>query len=238
MIRFTAYHVFTGRAEILGTIERKLLLDNGLLEQRRISLCGPGGVGKTQLAMRYARMHIDNYTSIFWIDARDESTTCQSLADVAERLLSHESQLSEDLSGPHGPSAFLGLIKYTIIHNGVPVLSERSCAVAKAILNWFAKENNSQWLLIYDNYDDPDAFNLEDYIPKSMWGHILITTRRLDIAENSDDGILVEVMDTIDALELLKKKIGVKSKSGQWSMQGAIPHTFILLLTSHRNMCC
>ena len=35
------------------------------------------------------------------------------------------------------------------------------------------------WLMVFDNYDNPDTFpNIQDFIPQSEFGAILITSRR------------------------------------------------------------
>ena len=38
-----------------------------------------------------------------------------------------------------------------------------------------------QWLMVFDNYDNPDTFpNIQDFIPQSEFGGILVTCRHLD----------------------------------------------------------
>jgi hypothetical protein len=47
-----------------------------------VVLCGMGGIGKTQTALEYAYRHGGNYSSIFWVDAKNRNT----LNAVAYRL--------------------------------------------------------------------------------------------------------------------------------------------------------
>ena len=55
---------FTGREAILSSIERKF--DTGMSLQ---VLYGLPGIGKTQIAKKYAYTHSSKYTHIYWIDA-------------------------------------------------------------------------------------------------------------------------------------------------------------------------
>jgi hypothetical protein len=58
---------------------------------------GMGGIGKTQLAITYAKRHRRSYTSIYWMNANTEATLkdtrslenydrCQSLSEVQPEL--------------------------------------------------------------------------------------------------------------------------------------------------------
>lgn len=45
------------------------------------------------------------------------------------------------------------------------------------IWTWLCNSSNTNWLLIFDNYDEPDEFSINDYIPNSGHGAVIITTR-------------------------------------------------------------
>jgi hypothetical protein len=49
-------------------------------------LHGLGGIGKTQLAIRFAHEHKDHFTSIFWLAGRNRETLLQSLSSVLSQL--------------------------------------------------------------------------------------------------------------------------------------------------------
>jgi DNA replication protein DnaC len=53
-------------------------------EQRRLILGGMGGIGKTQLAIAYAKRHCGSYESIFWLNAVSEFALKTSLRSMAE----------------------------------------------------------------------------------------------------------------------------------------------------------
>ena len=61
---------FGGRQDALDAVKQALDLSEGIKRQRSFALWGMGGVGKTQIALRYApegRPHSDN---ILWISAK------------------------------------------------------------------------------------------------------------------------------------------------------------------------
>jgi NB-ARC domain len=113
-----------------------------------LTLGGMGGIGKTQLAITYAKRHRHSYTSIFWLNANTEVTLNNSLRDLANRILPPEtvSNLGSDKVWVH-------------------------------VSNWLSELDNTRWLLIFDNYDDPDQYDITKYYPSVAHGSIIITTR-------------------------------------------------------------
>ncbi|KAF7941076.1 hypothetical protein EAE99_000713 [Botrytis elliptica] len=72
---------------------------------------------------------------------------------------------------------------------------------------------NSKWLITFDNYDTPDAFSLEDYIPHSVYGSVLVTTRHKDVdALVEDAAAAIELLGLHDkeALQLLYRQSGTE----------------------------
>ena len=57
--------------------------------------------------------------------------------------------------------------------------------VIDAVKAWLSLSNNTRWLMIYDNYDnpkfpgnaDPVAVDIRKFLPESYQGSIIITTR-------------------------------------------------------------
>jgi tetratricopeptide (TPR) repeat protein len=49
-------------------------------------LAGPGGIGKTQLALEYLHRHLDEYDLVWWVPAEQPIGVIGSLAELGERL--------------------------------------------------------------------------------------------------------------------------------------------------------
>jgi ATP/maltotriose-dependent transcriptional regulator MalT len=76
---------FVGRHEELERLW--INLQPGKPERRKVVvLNGLAGVGKTQLASRFARDHKDKFTAILWLNGKGRETLLQSLASVFPRL--------------------------------------------------------------------------------------------------------------------------------------------------------
>lgn len=144
---------FIGRAGELEKMAQLLRPGEPAVEQRRIILGGLGGMGKTQLAIAYARQHHPSYTSVLWLDATSKLTLMASFRSTAETLLpSSIRKLDDEMA-------------------------------RTTVLTWLSDVRNAQWLLIYDNYDEPDQFTIADYIPRTCNGTIIITTRLPDLVQ-------------------------------------------------------
>jgi hypothetical protein len=121
-----------------------------------------GGIGKTQFTVAYAKRHKDNYSTIFWL------TLKKSIAKAVKRI-------------------FRG-------HPSVSRLSsvdtkENLDEVIDAVKEWLDLPNNTRWLMIYDNYDnpklpgnmDPAAVDIRKFLPESYQGSVVIATRSSEV---------------------------------------------------------
>ena len=63
---------FVGRENELSMMQEVFQAD--MSRRRTIELQGPGGIGKTQLAVAYAKQHRNEYSAIFWLDSKDKDT--------------------------------------------------------------------------------------------------------------------------------------------------------------------
>lgn len=59
---------FCGRAMILEELDTQLVTGS-----RMVVLCGPGGIGKTEVAIEYVHQHSDKFDVVFWLQADDLS---------------------------------------------------------------------------------------------------------------------------------------------------------------------
>ena len=151
---------FIGRTKELQQLRDWLSPKSQPNRQRIVSIVGLGGLGKTQLSLAHARACRDDYSSVFWVNAKDETSLRQSMADWSAMIF-------PELASPGGPSADNEKLKID------------------KIKGWLSESKNDQWLLIFDNYDDPKlpgiesstGYDIRTYFPHRSQGSILITTR-------------------------------------------------------------
>jgi hypothetical protein len=67
---------------------------------------------------------------------------------------------------------------------------------------WCASGTPERWLLVIDNLDDPPVFDPEQWIPDSGIGHVIYTSRRLDI-ESLGQLVTIPPLTSSSAADLL-----------------------------------
>jgi NB-ARC domain len=171
-------HLFVGRNDELKQMKNILLSDPDSSDRKVLVLGGMGGIGKTHIAIRYAKQHHTSYSSVFWVNATSKSALITSLRRLAPQVLPGETidQLDDD-------------------------------QLWVQISLWLSKLENSRWLLIFDNYDDPNQYQIEQYYPFVAHGSIIITTRQPDCVNGYQ--IKVQSMTTDeDSLSILATRSG------------------------------
>ncbi|KAF8598148.1 hypothetical protein BDV93DRAFT_526951 [Ceratobasidium sp. AG-I] len=76
-------HTFTGREDILERM-RSYFFDASPAERRLFVLCGLGGAGKTQLALKFVDTHKNLFWDVFYIDATSHRTASAGLSALAK----------------------------------------------------------------------------------------------------------------------------------------------------------
>lgn len=153
---------FVGREEELAKIKETFQGDGS--HRKTVLLQGLGGIGKTQLAVEYVKQQRDAYPAIFWLNGKSEDMLKQSFKNMAKRLFDQ-----------FPPSTLLR----------TAAESKDADQVAEAMKRWLSVKGNNQWLMVFDNVDnpklpgikDPQAYNIKSYFPEAHQGFILITTR-------------------------------------------------------------
>ncbi|KAL8993731.1 MAG: hypothetical protein Q9169_006128 [Polycauliona sp. 2 TL-2023] len=77
---------FWGREDELMRVQNALDPSHQQGRQRSIALWGMGGVGKTQVALRYASISRQRFQTILWVAADSNVQLLQSFRDIADRL--------------------------------------------------------------------------------------------------------------------------------------------------------
>jgi hypothetical protein len=174
---------FTGRTEELRRMRELLTLADPTF-QRRVILWGVGGAGKTELAFQYALKYEDEF-SAFCVNARDETSIRKDYLAIAKSL-----KLPEVVTSSAGD-----------LGNTIA-----SAAVVEAVKEWFV-DHNSDWLLIIDNADNLEAFNLNQYLPTTKKGCVIITSQNKQAAGYGPSIELGEMLAE-DALDLFIRRSG------------------------------
>ncbi|KAF9777974.1 hypothetical protein IL306_004281, partial [Fusarium sp. DS 682] len=182
-IPFTRNTRFTGRTAILDTLEDKFF---GPDQSQKVALVGLGGVGKTQIALRFAYQMKEKRPdySIFWVPVLSDETAESAYVDIAKKLGLQKSSEDDD--------------------------------VKDLVCQHLSSNKAGKWLLIMDNADDQELIlgsaekpGLEKYLPQSEDGIVLLTTRSRHVAVEfaQSDVIDTEQMDQNEATTLLEKSL-------------------------------
>jgi ATP/maltotriose-dependent transcriptional regulator MalT len=178
--------------------EQELSKMDGLLQDYSsrscVTLHGLGGMGKTQLAITYARRQKEKYTAIFWLNANDEDSLKLSFRDIAQQVLRH-----------HPSTSILSNIEQETDLD----------QVVSAVIGWLDFPQNARWLMIYDNFDNPkissnsdnSAVDIRHFLPRSDHGSIIITTRSAQVRQGERIHVR-KLLDVREGLEIVSNMSG------------------------------
>ena len=114
-------------------------------------LQGMGGQGKSQVALEYCRRRKNHPYSAIFW----VDATSQDWVEGSFQAISERIKNQTDY---------------------LPDINARVAFVLRIFTSWTV-----QWLMVFDNYDNPEAFpNIGDFIPRSELGAILVTSRHPD----------------------------------------------------------
>ena len=151
-------------------------IEKGKDRQNIIVLYGTGGMGKTQLALKYVYQQYRNYYSVFFINTTSVQTTIHGFIQIIQRLIQHHQQISDNYAHI---GRLLGMVGRLDSVGCFTVVSEpEEQHVVSTVKEWFSAPENTNWLLVFDNLDDPDLVNIKEYIPLCNHGMVIITSRR------------------------------------------------------------
>ena len=146
-----------------------------------VVLLAMGGAGKTQLALEVCRQveQSSRFGAIIWVDASSPKSVIQSYKIIAQKILKDQSYNLDD--------------EDTI-----------RLQVQDALRYW-----DGQWLMVFDNYDNPRAFqghSIRDYLPSGRSGRTLFTSRHQDSARLGHK-IDASTMTENESLKLLLQRL-------------------------------
>ena len=142
-----------------------------------------GGQGKSQVALKYCYLTKGNPFSAIFWVDASSESTAQKSFEVISERLKTQMDILLDTSA-------------------------RVNFVLRSLSDW-----PSPWFMVFDNYDNPTAFNnVEDYMPSNEQGMILVTSRHADADRLADEEnqIQLQGLPESDAVKLLLKQSLVK----------------------------
>lgn len=197
---------FVHRKELLAQLEQEI--EKETANPIQVAIFGTGGMGKTHLALHYISSHHTEYSSAFFVNAASEQTTRLAFTRIMQQLIEAYAESDNNSKLDYAEiGRQLGMAGRIDRATGafettVPAEEQH---IIDAVKQWFMKKGNTKWLLLLDNVDDLESFDITDYIPASLYGGtVLITSRRPEIAEGRR-GINVQQMDNGEAEQLLRK---------------------------------
>ncbi|CAG8982451.1 hypothetical protein HYALB_00013982 [Hymenoscyphus albidus] len=198
---------FVGRESEIKLLEDSVLPAPSRPRRKVYVIHGLGGIGKTQVAIEFARKHHQRYNAVFWLDGSSRDTLFQSLVDIARRLPRDEltADIAQELSNP----------KIDVE------------AVIRGVQQWLSLPSNRQWLLIFDNIDrdhtngqDLQSYDVKDFFPDADHGSIIITSR-LSNLQRYGRGSKLSIVDDEEAMTILEN-------NADRVIQGSIEASLIL----------
>jgi hypothetical protein len=190
-----------------------------------VALYGMGGIGKSQIVLEYLYRNPEDYSTVFWVDATDQSTVSESGRRVLQILIAHYSakhlgdhkfaNIATDLGIP-GQINIDGLLSEQVAESPWP-----------SIKRWLTRDTNSGWCVVIDGLnvlDDVDR--MQELLPASAYGHVIVTSR---VPVPGSKLISVLEMDKCSSIRLLlNQAIETASKESKSSILYIACHPFHL----------
>ena len=197
---------FVEREGLLEQLKKSIEAGSGGADMHMVEIVlhGTGGMGKTQLALQYVYRHNEDYSSVFWVNAASEQSLKLGFTNIMQQLIQYHAQLS-DKPDYAAISRSLGMTSKLDAKGKLTVQQPaEEKHVIGAVKQWFSEKGNIKWLLVIDNLDDLESFDLRDYIPHCCHGTVIITSRRPDCVLQRR-GVEVLQMRNTEAENLLVK---------------------------------
>ncbi|KAL9073480.1 MAG: hypothetical protein Q9161_002901 [Pseudevernia consocians] len=185
---------FVARQEELAAMHETLGSGIG---RRTVILHGLGGIGKTQLAIQYAKTYSSDYSAVLLLNIKDKDSVKQSYVKISEQIRNNPS--ASQLNSINGDSP--------------------GDDIVTAVKRWLDHAQNTRWLMVFDNYDnpkvpgnaDPGKINIEDFLPTAYHGSVIVTTRvsKVDIGRQMKIGKLGNIYDSLQILSDASHRRGV-----------------------------
>ncbi|KIX09848.1 uncharacterized protein Z518_00929 [Rhinocladiella mackenziei CBS 650.93] len=166
---------FCGQADVLRLLQQFVVQGQTSGRQTSIALHGIGGIGKTQIAVQFAYQcrRSDSFDFILWFRADSQAELSAGMAS-----LTHPDKLNLPQVAPGaGQNKEVELVRT------------------------FLESTTQRFLLVFDNAES--WATVEAYLPRCIYGTILITTQHKQLAKQATYALPVKPMDRIVGARLL-----------------------------------
>ena len=167
--------LFVGRKDVLDKLWKFFIhyADSKLMTRRSCLLWGTGGIGKTQICLKFIEEISGRFSYVFWVDAFSVESITMSLRGISS----------------------ISAAKAFCLDNSI-----------ESVLQWISGIQE-EWLIVFDNADEPPVYVVEKFIPPGNRGNILITSRNRSMGTLISFENIIEIneMEEVDAITLLLK---------------------------------
>jgi hypothetical protein len=168
-------------------------------------ICGPGGIGKTSLALEYCHVNQNAHSFIIWIHARTTITAEDGYIWFLQEIVNAKTEdaplRKPDFQAISRDLGIQGLLKEDGALNIGDDLANRKKAVS-SVRSWLAKQHDRSWLVVFDEVDNVEV-PIRDFIPTCNWGSYMLTTRRPDVRDYANFGFDLDGLSIIEGKHLL-----------------------------------
>jgi hypothetical protein len=196
-LRRSAY--FIGRDDALNELHRAAFSSDGERDRRMtktIVVTGTGGIGKSQLVIEFIHMYREKFQSVLWISCASEDSILNGFEAAALELKTH-------LKGNEKSRKLL-----TDFETAKSSETKRKPAAVQLVQKWLSQTKNSNWLVVFDGLDTLDGLRVEEYLPETHAGHVIITSRNRITERYAKGGpsLRLELLSPQDAISLLLQR--------------------------------
>ena len=167
--------LFVGQKDVLNKLQRIFIHcgDSKLMLRHSCLLWGPGGIGKTQICLKFIEEMSGRLSYVFWVDASSVESITASLRGISSIPAAQASCLDDSVD---------------------------------FVLQWMSSIQE-EWLIVFDNADEPPVYVMEGFIPPGNRGNILITSRNQSMGRVISFENIIEISEikVSDAITLLLK---------------------------------